>query len=484
MKSRLLSAFILSIPWLAAISSAVAAPPDRLYPQGLSAAAARNGVSPPVRAPRPARVAPLDEREREMLAFLTGKKEEMVALLQTIVEVNSGSHNAAGIQRCGKLLSDELERLGFATERVPETRVEEALADGTTVTRTAGPHRVCRHTGERGEKILLIGHVDTVFEPGTGFLKFTRADDVEYGPGLRGDVGYGPGVADMKGGLVVMLYALRALAHAGALDGRDVTVILNGDEELGSLWSRSIIERECAGRDRCLVFEPGDGERDKWGALTIARKGLGQFKITVHGTAAHAGGDHHHGVNAADDLCRKAALINRLTDYRRGLTLNVGIIDLGPFAKRNRVPAWAQMWVDLRFWRAEDGERAYGKVREIAERQLVYNPWLKEGTRSEFWGVLHRPPMPQDEARDRWYAEVAGLAKLIDVPVAAVGSGGGSDANLTTAAGVLSLDSLGPMGDAAHTTGERVYLDTFEGRAKLAALTIYRLWRGGASGSE
>ena len=477
MRLAVFAAIALFLPASVAARSKPAAP---LYPTKLSRDDARRGVNPPVTIPSTIAVPPLDDTEQAIVARVRGQKKDMVALLERLVRINSGSNNAAGIDMVGKLVTAELARIGFTVERIPETPIEETGSGGETLTRTSGPHYVARRAGgpqATGPSVLLSGHMDTVFEPDSGFTEFTRKNGVAYGPELTGDIAYGPGVADMKGGLVVMLYALKSLHAMHALDDHTVTVFLSGDEETGSLTAHPHLTTEARRHDRGMVFEGGRGSSKEWGGLAIARKGLGQFRITVHGQAAHAGGRHHEGINAADDLAQKTVLLNRLTDYKRGLTVNVGIIDLGPFAKRNRVPAWAQAWVDLRARTVEDAEWAQARIREIASQQLVYNPWLEQGTRTEVWGVIHRPPMPQTPERNRWYGEIAGLAAHLGIPVTAVASGGGTDGNLMAAAGLLTMESFGPLGTNAHTTREAVYLDTFEDKAVLSAVTLYRLWK-------
>ncbi|MCI0596537.1 MAG: M20/M25/M40 family metallo-hydrolase, partial [candidate division Zixibacteria bacterium] len=234
-------------------------------------------VNPRVEVAEATKVAPLDNKEKKLAEFLDGKKDEMVALLKEIVEINSGSRNAAGIDTVGKILSARLIKLGFKEEFIP-AKAETVDVAGEKKIQTSGPWRILRKSG-KGKKVLLMGHLDTVFEPESGFLTFSEfrvapshvfdeSGRMTYGP-IHGATG--PGVADMKGGLVVIVFALEALDKAGLLKDRDVTVFFNGDEETGSKFSKEKIFAAAKRADFCLNFEEG---RDvPYGGIVVARKG-------------------------------------------------------------------------------------------------------------------------------------------------------------------------------------------------------------------
>jgi len=197
-------------------------------------------VNPRVNVAEATKVVPLDNKEKKLAKLLSGKKEEMVALLKEIVEINSGSRNAAGIDRVGKILSARLIQLGFQEEFIP-AKAETVDVAGEKKVQTSGPWRILRKAG-KGKKVLLMGHLDTVFELESGFLTFSEFRVApshvfdESGRMTQGPIhgATGPGVADMKGGLVVIVFALEALDEAGLLKNKDVTVFFNGDEETGS----------------------------------------------------------------------------------------------------------------------------------------------------------------------------------------------------------------------------------------------------------
>jgi len=438
-------------------------------------------VNPKVEVAEATKVAPLDQREQEVVGLLSNKKDEMVDLLQEIVEINSGSRNAPGIDNVGKILSARLTKLDFKEEFIP-AKTETVDVAGDKKTQTSGPHRILRKAG-KGEKVLLMGHLDTVFEPESGFLNFEQAwlapKTIHTDSGLINtggtDLGKGPGTADMKGGLVVIVFALEALDKAGLLKDRDVTVFFNGDEETGSKTSKEKIFAEAKRADFCLNFEEG---RDvPYGGIVVARKGTASATITCRGRAAHAGNQHYLGINAAVELSQKLLELSKLSDYKRGITASPGVIDLGSFAKSNRVPDFAHAEVDFRYLDPADTSYLRAKVEEICGKVYLRNPWTKEAAKTELDFEFNFPPMRPDTARYRWAGEVLALARLLEVPAGVKGSAGGSDASIAALAGCMTLDALGPVGGASHTTDEWVHLNTLHDRAKLTAVILSRIWK-------
>ena len=439
---------------------AVLDPADRLYQADVTRPQAESAASPPLPDLSPIDAAPLSEEERALCAWLDARQEARVELLTRTVELNSGSRNPAGIEAVLDLFGTRLGALGLEVEH------HAAATPATGGTACCGPHRVFRRAGTSGAHVLLMGHVDTVFEPGCGFEAAT----------IEGERLHGPGAADMKGGLVVMLSALEALDAHGALAGHGVTVVLNGDEEISSRGSRPLIEAAAREATLGLVFEPG--REHPWGALTVARKGTGAFVMTVRGRAAHSGNRYIDGTSAVDELSRKIIAIHRLTDLRAGRTLNVGIVSTGPGAKRNKVADYAMAEFDMRVTDPADAVTVEAKVREIAARSLAGNPWTGEATTTELEGGLARPPMPCTDERAALYRRVAGLAAQLEAPVAAVSVGGGSDANLAAAQGLLVLDGLGPVGGGYHTHDEWMDLPSLGPRSQLTTLLLKRVWDG------
>lgn len=400
----------------------------------------------------------LDAEEIEVKVRIDERRDEMVRTLAAWVDVNTGSRNGPGLDAFARVLSEPLRELGFEVEILPGEAID---LPGRGRAATGPVVRARRPAGEQVERplrLLLVGHFDTVFESDSPFQRF----EIDENEPQRAT---GPGVADMKGGLVVMLEALRGLRAIGELDGADWTVLLNSDEEIGSLGSRALIEGEARRAELGFVFESAHH-----GAMIHSRRGLGQFHLVVKGVAAHAGSAHEHGRSAIHEMAAKILRIEALTDYERGLTLNVGTVGGG--TKRNVVPEYAEVWIDLRYDSPALGEEAREAL-EAATRDTVV-----EGTESTLWGLLHRPPKLATLevmallAKHRSAAE----ALHIDLPEAR-GSGGGTDGSLMGAVGLTTLDSMGAVGGSAHTSREYVDLDSLPARASLAAVLLRRLIR-------
>jgi glutamate carboxypeptidase len=305
--------------------------------------------------------------------------------------------------------------------------------------------------------LFLSAHLDTVFEKEAAFSGFT----------VDGDRAVGPGAVDCKGGVVVLLGALEALSSAGLLDGAEFRVILNGDEETGSYDSRPLLEKESTGAHVALVFE---GARPS-GAIVNWRKGNGIMRLEATGKSAHAGVHHEDGVNAIEALAHKIVDVQKLTDYKRGLTVNVGVIAGG--TKRNIVPATASAEIDVRYRKAEDGPYVEECIRSICDKPAV------SGAHVKLHGGLNRPPWPEDAAgiaalTQGWLA----AASDVGVELSATATGGGSDGNWTAAMGIPTLDGLGPVGGKYHTLGEYILRDSLPERARIAAVGMARILAG------
>jgi glutamate carboxypeptidase len=339
---------------------------------------------------------------------------EMVEALRRLVEAESFSTDAEGLERCASVV-DELcrEILGSGIERVGER------------------HHRWHRQGER--PVLLLCHYDTVWPPGTleGW-PFTVEDGVARGPGAF----------DMKAGIVQALHAV------AAVDG-PVTILFTGDEELGSRTSRALIEEEARAARAVLVLEPAAGE-----SVKVARKGVGGWKVTVEGRAAHAGLDPGRGVNAIAEIARQVERILALARPDVGTTVVVGTIGGGTAS--NVVPESAWCTIDARMWTEDEAER-------IAAAMAALEPTIP-GARIAVRGGLNRGPLPR-QASESLYRRLLGLG--YDVGAAEVG--GGSDGNFTAALGVPTLDGLGPVGGGAHARDEHVLVDQMPRRAEMVA---------------
>ena len=362
---------------------------------------------------------------------------EMTALLRQLVETESPSSEKQAVDRVGAILAETSRNLGASITVHPQVE--------------RGDHLVAQWgAGENG--ILLLGHMDTVFLLGTlETMPFYEQD---------GKI-YGPGVQDMKGGLVIGLTAIKALVEADALPMRPITFLFTSDEEVGSQTSQTLIEALAQQAALVLVLEPclADGSLKTW------RKGVGDFQLAITGRAAHAGGNHAEGRNALEEMAHQILVIQRLTDYEKGVTLNVGVAHGG--TAPNVVPDFAQLDIDLRLTNAEDFAYIHEGLRNLTPRL--------EGTTLTLTGGLNRPPMPFDETMQATFARAQKIAASAGIELKAGGSGGGSDANFVSPLGVPVLDGLGARGDGLHSSREFIYKDSLVRGSRLLSLLL-REW--------
>lgn len=369
-------------------------------------------------------------------------KAEMIALLKRLVETESPSHDKAAVDNVGKLVAEQCRWLGA------QVRVVENQSAGNHVVANFAPQPGSQ---EKPGKILLLHHMDTVYPLGTlANMPFYE----------KGDKLFGPGVLDMKGGIVVSLAAIEALQHAGQFN-RPVTALFTSDEEIGSESSRALIEQLAREAALVLVLESGlvDGGLKTW------RKGVGDFIVRVKGRAAHAGGAHADGRNAIEELARQVIAIQAMTDYEKGTTLNVGLMRGGTAS--NVVPEQAEAVVDFRVLVPEETERITAALRALKP----VNP----DTSIEISGGLNRPPFPNDEKMQVTFARAREIAAAAGLQITAGGSGGGSDGNFVAPLGIPLLDGLGTCGEGLHSEREYIFTRSLPERARLVAELI-RAW--------
>lgn len=400
----------------------------------------------------------INAEEQEMVVWLDEREEEMLALLERITNMNSGSLNSAGLDAVAAVFDEELRGLGFSTSRLPGELIDMPSCPGSDYSIDLADHLLARRPGN-GSRLLLMGHIDTVFPPDSPFQTFRR----------QGDTIYGPGVADMKGGLVVMLYALKALAAADALDEAAFTVLLNSDEEMGSLSSRKYLEEEALNHDWGLVYESSGID-----TMTRQRKGIGQARLVVTGRAAHSGGAHEQGLSAIKELAYKIVQIENMTNYETGLTVNVGVVNGGE--ARNTISPCAEALIDLRYPQPEQGVAAVELWREIFERVYSYPVDSGEIT-TESYINLHRPPKIPTPESDYLLDKTIAIGRLLGQDIGIVDSGGGTDGSLTQGVGLPTIDSLGIAGSGAHSNREEARASSLAERAALSAVLMRRLSR-------
>jgi glutamate carboxypeptidase len=296
-------------------------------------------------------------------------------------------------------------------------------------------------------QVLALGHLDTVWPIGTlRKMPFREAEGRLWGPG----------VLDMKAGVVFFLAAARILRELDIPVPRKVVLQLNCDEEVGSHSSRALTEKNAAKSDVVLVLEPGTGLTGK---LKTARKGVGDYRVTVRGKASHAGVDFGAGASAVVELARQISKIAEFTQLDRGITVNPGVISGG--TRSNVIAAEAMAHVDVRVPRARDAgplDRKFHALRPADKRCTI-----------EVTGGLNRPPMERTAATVQWFRLAQRLGREIGVTVEESSTGGGSDGNFTSALGIPTLDGLGAVGEGAHAAHESLLIDRIADRVALIA---------------
>jgi glutamate carboxypeptidase len=369
-----------------------------------------------------------------LLEYFTPRQEVMLNFLRELVERETTSREEARLNELARFLAEELRPLASEIELVAQPGYGTHLR-----ARFNGQHR------RESPRLLVIGHLDTVWRVGTlARLPFRLTEDGR---------ACGPGVFDMKSGVMLAVEALRALSARGLTTAHPVTLLLTCDEEIGSITSRPLIEEEARRASAALVLEPPI----TGGIVKTSRKGIGGFTVRAIGRAAHAGLDPSKGVNAIVELAHQTLRLASLNDFERGTTVSVGVINGGTTS--NVVPAEALARVDMRFWTAEDGARLEAAIRHLTP--------VLEGAQLEITGGINRPPMPRSPQNLALYEQARQLAAELGFELQDGGVGGGSDGNFTAALGVPTLDGLGVDGAGAHAEHEHIILADIPRRAAL-----------------
>jgi glutamate carboxypeptidase len=361
------------------------------------------------------------------------------SLLKLLVETESPSHDKAAVDRVGSIVAEQARKLGARVESIPNSET--------------GDHVLARFQPsafrpQPAKAILLLCHMDTVFPLGTVQKTPYREE---------GDKIFGPGTSDMKASIVIALAGIEQ-AQANGLN-RAVTLLCTSDEEIGSHTSRTLIESLAKESALVLVMEPAlvDGSLKTW------RKGTGGFRVKVQGCAAHAGGEHEKGRNAIEEMAHQIIAIQRLTNYSKQTTLNVGVIQGGTVS--NVVPEECSIDVDVRIMQPGEWERVEAALKHL-------KPVL-EGTRIEVRGGLNRPPMPFDETMKATFEKAKSIAARIGMNLTAGGTGGASDGNFVAPLGIPLLDGMGAVGEGYHSEREYIFAESLEQKAKLISSIIH-----------
>ncbi len=358
--------------------------------------------------------------------------DEILAGIRAWVEIESPTQDAAAVNRMADAVQAEYAALGAAVERI-------AGRDGF------GDHLlVTSPWGGDGPGILVLSHMDTVHDVGTlaGPLPFR----------VEGDIAYGPGIYDMKGGAYLALAAMRHLRRLGRETALPIRHLFVSEEEVGSPTSREVIEREAKRAKYVLVTEPAR----EGGKVVTARKGVGRFELKLIGRPAHSGARHQDGRSALKELARQILDLEAMTDYARGVTVNVGLAGGG--SRANVVAAEAFAEIDMRVPNPEIGDEMVAKVLALK----AYDPDVK----LVISGGMNRPGYEKSAEIEALFQTARGVAAGIGFELNDLKTGGGSDGNFTASL-APTLDGLGVDGKAAHTHDEQLYVSSIVPRAKL-----------------
>jgi len=375
----------------------------------------------------------------DLRTYFATQQADMFTLLQELVAIESPSEDKAAVDRMAERVSQLMVAAGASLERFPREEV------GDLVLGSWGPE------SPETPQILLLCHMDTVWPLGTL---------AEHPPRLDRDRFYGPGAYDMKAGIVIALAAIRGLQTAGA-DwplNRRVVLLCTSDEEIGSHHSRDLIEMQAAQSELVLCLEPALPGR----VMKTSRKGVGNFTIRARGRAAHAGSDLRKGINAILEMAYQIQVLQNLTEYGAGTTVNVGLIQGGTAS--NVVPAECTIEVDFRVSNQAEADQLMGIV-------LNLQPYLP-GAELEITGELNRPPMERNAQMIATFERVKIIAARYGLEQHDAATGGASDANFTAGLGVPTLDGLGADGDGGHALHEHILVSSLPFQAIVLAAIL------------
>jgi len=375
-------------------------------------------------------------------SYLESNEKAMFALLEELVCIQSGSHNKKGVDATMHRIETALEGMDLSTEIVEQ--------------RMLGNHLIARseRQPQGQEQVLIVGHMDTVFPADTDFNGY-KEDDLKC---------YGPGVIDMKGGLVVGIFALKALQEIGLLKEIPITFLFNSDEEIGSRSSLDIIQNEANQSAFALVLECGG----LGGEIVTGRKGNLMVELHVEGKAGHAAFASKEKSSAILEMAHKIIQFESLNEFKRGITVNVGKVEggIGP----NTIPEFSTAQIDFRYSDPDDLKYLESRVTEFTNTATVH------GTRSSVHFISGRPPMQKSPENRKLYTRAETVAESLGILLKEEFRFGGSDANFIADLGIPVLDGLGPIGAMDHSDEEYMVKESLLQRSILFACTLLACW--------
>src|SRR6476660_7792575 len=379
------------------------------------------------------------QSEKAVVEWLGGQKSAMLSLLEDIVNIDGGSYDKAGVDAVGVRLRAFREEQGIACETIANDKFGDALRA------TVG--------GPSNSAIMLMGHRDTVFPKGEPTRRPFRIENGK---------AYGPGVADMKAGLVMNAFVLAAFQKFGGAPA-PLVGLFTSDEEIGSPACRPIIEAEARRARAVFNSEPGRPT----GNVVNGRKGGVFMKMEITGKAAHSGGNFRDGISAIEELARKIIALHAITDLTRGTTVNVGLVSGGQTV--NTVAPWAKCEIDLRYVTPPDREDAMAKIERIVAAGNV------PGTSATLEIAGEFKPLVAGPDNKRLFEHYASCARDLDLKIEGEFTGGCADSGFTAGVGTPTICAVGPVGGKAHTPEEYLMVDSLVPRAQTLALAVARL---------
>ncbi|WP_409250896.1 M20 family metallopeptidase [Bacillus sp. SCS-153A] len=375
-----------------------------------------------------------------MQEYIMQRQEEMLKLIETLVNIDSGSTNKPGVDRIGFLLKREYNKIGFHIDVVQQDEY--------------GDHLIIKHKEALNPEILVIAHMDTVFPEGTALERPFR---------LKGNRAYGPGVIDMKSSLVTLLYAMKGLLAENSPYIRNVEILLNSDEEVGSPSSKELIKKAAQGKKYALIMEPAR----KDGSLVSSRRGKGNYTLNVIGKAAHSGIEPEKGRSAIEELAHKVIQLHELNDHENGISVNVGLIEGG--SSVNTISDHASAQMEIRIAETDQASSVEEKMEEICSKTDV------PGTEIILEGEINRPPMEKNRRNKGLLQRIIAVGDELGIEITDTSTGGGSDASFTSAEKVATIDGMGPIGGNAHSEKEYLEISSLSERTLLLAKVIENL---------
>ncbi|OAS89074.1 MULTISPECIES: M20 family metallopeptidase [Metabacillus] len=373
--------------------------------------------------------------------YLESKKHEIIELLEILVNTDSGTYNKEGVDAVGEILIEKFEEIGMEVKVHPEQKL--------------GNHLEIKALSDSDPKIMIIAHMDTVFPKGEAKKRPFN---------VIGNKAFGPGVNDEKASHVQVLYALKALKEAGSDAYKNVHIIFNSDEEIGSPASKPLIKQVAENKQYSIVVECSRPN----GGIVTERKGVGHFTLVVKGKSAHAGVEPERGRSAIEEISHKILKLQELNDYEEGISVNVGYVHGG--TSTNTIPSAAKAEIDVRYKNEQQAAEIVRKITEISQKEHV------SGTSTKLKGDISRPPMQKTNETEQLINVIQEVAAEIDISIREVSSGGGSDASFTAIEGIPTVDGMGPMGEFSHSEkDEYTDLKTFPKFTALLAKTIEKL---------